>query len=391
MPDQLPDQLPDQMPDQLPDQMPDQGFAQQPAFPPPEDRPAGRRRPEPRMVSLAVGLGVTLAAGAVLFSLPVPYLVETPGPTVDTLGSQDGKELIQIDQEPTHQVTGQLRLTTVGAIGSNPGSLDLFNLVEGYFDGDDAVVPYDLIYPRHTTAEEREAQSAAEMTSSQDAAVAAALEHLGMPVGVEVVEPQTAAAKAVFAAGDELTSINGQPINGFASLKAILGGIEAGGPVEVGLIRDGRAESVTAETSPDGEGGALLGVTVTFKSPVKIEFGVEDIGGPSAGSMFALGIIAKLGPSDLAGGRVIAGTGTVDAEGVIGGIGGIRQKMIGAKRDGAEVFLAPAANCAEVVGNEPPGLQVVKVASLDDAVDALDALRAGSQADLPVCSQADAG
>jgi PDZ domain-containing protein len=357
----------------------------QPSPPPPP--PRVKRRLAPRTVSLVAGFAAAVVAGAVLFSLPVPYILETPGPTFDTLGSVDGEELIQVGQEPSHEVTGQLRLTTVGAYGSDPGSLGLIRLVKGYFSADDAVVPYDLIYPRDSTAEERESQSAAEMTSSQDAASAAALEYLGMRVGVEIDQPQSDSAKSVFKTGDELSSINGDPVDGFASLKRLLDGVEPGAEVEVGVSRDGKPVTVTLETSRASDGRTLLGVTVTFKLPVEIEFGVEDIGGPSAGSMFALGIIDKLGPVDLAAGRVIAGTGTVDADGSIGAIGGIRQKMIGAKRDGAEVFLAPAANCSEVVGHEPSGLEVVKVASLDDAVDALAALRSGDGAGLPRCEK----
>jgi PDZ domain-containing protein len=349
-------------------------------------RPPAKRRLAPRTVSLMVGFGATIVAGAVLFTLPVPYILETPGPTVDTLGSHDGKELIQIDQEPSHEITGELRLTTVGAFGSDPGSLGLAQLVKGYFSASDAIVPYDLIYPRHSTSEEREAQSSAEMTSSQDAATAAALEYLQLGVGVQIGEALSDAASKVFEPGDELVSIDGQPVEGFASLTRLIRGIEPGAEAQVGLIRDGEERTVAAVTGQDADGNTILGVTITFTFPVEIEFGVEDIGGPSAGSMFALGIIDKLGDSDLADGRVIAGTGTVDADGSIGVIGGIRQKMIGAKRDGAEVFLAPAANCGEVTGHEPSGLQVVKVSSLDDAVRALDALKSGGAGRLPGCS-----
>jgi PDZ domain-containing protein len=339
----------------------------------------------PRTISLVAGLVATAVSGAVLFGLPVPYVLETPGPTFDVLGSQDGQEMIQVDRQPSHQVTGELRLTTVGANGSDPGSLSLFQLVEGYFDGDDALVPYDLIYPRESSSAEREAISAAEMTSSQDSATAAALEYLGLSVGVQIAEPQSDAAKQVLEPGDELTSIDGQPVEGFASLKALVDQVGAGEEVEVGLIRQGAARTVRLRTVQGQDGRALLGVTVEFSFPVEVEFGVEDIGGPSAGAMFALGIIDKLGPDDLADGRVIAGTGTVDADGSIGAIGGIRQKMIGARRDGAEVFLAPEANCDEVARHEPAGLRVVAVASLDDAVRALAALRSGEDADLPGC------
>ncbi|MFP1693064.1 YlbL family protein [Gardnerella vaginalis] len=110
---------------------------------------------------------------------------------------------------------------------------------------------------------------------------------------------------------------------------------------------------------------------------VKVKMHIDDIGGPSAGMMYALGILNKLTGVDLAGGKTIAGTGTIDNNGKVGAIGGIRLKMISAKRDGARWFLAPNSNCDEVVGNIPQGLNVVSVKTLDDAYKALEKIKAG--------------
>ena len=108
-----------------------------------------------------------------------------------------------------------------------------------------------------------------------------------------------------------------------------------------------------------------------------MKFSVGDIGGPSAGMMFALGIIDKLTPMNLTGGRFIAGTGEITASGQVQAIGGIQQKMVGARNAGATIFLAPASNCSDVKGAIPAGLQVVKVGTLDQAVTDLEALKAG--------------
>lgn len=110
---------------------------------------------------------------------------------------------------------------------------------------------------------------------------------------------------------------------------------------------------------------------------VKVKMHIDDIGGPSAGMMYALGILNKLTGVDLSGGKTIAGTGTIDNNGKVGAIGGIRLKMISAKRDGARWFLAPNSNCDEVVGNIPQGLNVVSVKTLDDAYKALEKIKAG--------------
>ena len=127
-----------------------------------------------------------------------------------------------------------------------------------------------------------------------------------------------------------------------------------------------------------GKTGARLGIIVAdtcYAPTFTVKIGLNnEIGGPSAGMMFALGIIQELGTTDLTGGRFIAGTGTIDLDGSVGPIGGIQLKMIAARRAGATLFLAPAGNCADVRGNIPKGLTVAKVST---PVRGLD--RAGEQ------------
>ena len=113
---------------------------------------------------------------------------------------------------------------------------------------------------------------------------------------------------------------------------------------------------------------------------------VDQIGGPSAGMMYTLGIIDKLTARDETNGLTIAGTGTIDKEGKVGAIGGIRLKMLGARRDGATWFLAPAANCAEAVGYVPEGLRDVRVSTIDDAYKSLIAIGQGKGDSLPRCT-----
>jgi len=123
---------------------------------------------------------------------------------------------------------------------------------------------------------------------------------------------------------------------------------------------------------------------VSYKFPFKVDINVGEVGGPSAGLMFSLGIYDKLTPGSLTGGKSIAGTGTIDPSGKVGAIGGIEQKMIGAKRAGATIFLTPAGNCADAVRAVPEGLRLVKVETLEGAIKALDALRTGS-GEVPTC------
>ena len=115
----------------------------------------------------------------------------------------------------------------------------------------------------------------------------------------------------------------------------------------------------------------------TYVFPFSVTISVGDIGGPSAGLMFALGIIDKLTPANLTGGQFIAGTGEIEANGTVDPIGGIQQKMAGARAAGATIFLTPAANCPNTVGAVPAGMRLIKVSSLAGAITDLDALKAG--------------
>jgi PDZ domain-containing protein len=130
----------------------------------------------------------------------------------------------------------------------------------------------------------------------------------------------------------------------------------------------------------------MIGILVsgTYDFPIDVDIALDNVGGPSAGLMFALGIVEKLSPADITQGTVFAGTGTIDAQGVIGPIGGIRHKMQGALNDGATWFFAPADNCPDVVGHIPDGLQVIPVATLEDAMMALESIRAGNP--VPGCA-----
>ena len=347
-----------------------------------------KKTPRPwaaRSKTMVFSGAAALVLGTVMFQLPVPYILETPGLAVDTLGAQDGVELVQVDAPARQPATGKLLLTTVGAFGSEPGSLSLVQMIAGYFNSADALIPYDLVYPRGQTSEQREQESADQMVSSQENSTVAALEYLGytVPPLVEVVW-EDGPSVGLLEVGDLLVSIDGEPVKGYSHLIGMLDQLIPGQEVTVGYERSGTQGQALVATT-DAAGRARLGLSVSVDPPVKVEFGVEDIGGPSAGLMFALAIIDKLGEVDLTGGLVVAGTGTIDANGEIGAIGGIRQKMIGASREHATVFLAPADNCDEVIGNVPANLQVIKVTRLDDAVNALIAIGQNPAAQVPTC------
>ncbi|MEH0972723.1 PDZ domain-containing protein [Micromonospora sp. CPCC 205546] len=329
--------------------------------------------------------GVTVLLGALLTALlsigvlgaPIPYVVLGPGPTVDTLGKENGKEVIQVNGRETSTSAGQLRLTTVGV----QPSVKLRSAIQGWFSDDEAVVPRELVYPPGESREEVEERNAEDFKVSQTSAETAALRELGYPVRVVVKNVSADGPAAdVLKSGDVLTSVDGQPVPLAARLTELIRAKPAGTVLEIGYTRAGAA--ATAEvTSREQDGRPRIGVEIEQQQPhpFTLNIDLEDIGGPSAGLMFALGIVDKLTPDDLTGGKVIAGTGTIDDSGQVGPIGGIAQKLVGAKDAGAVAFLVPAANCAEAVRNPQPGLPLLRVGSLDEALTALETLRAGGQ------------
>ncbi|HEX6967340.1 MAG TPA: PDZ domain-containing protein [Micromonosporaceae bacterium] len=329
--------------------------------------------------------GTTVLLGALLTALlsigvlavPVPYVVLVPGPTVDTLGESDGTEVIQVTDGETSTSAGQLRLTTVGV----QSDVKLVSAIAGWFDDEQAVVPAELIYPPGQSKKEVEQRNAEDFRASQTSAETAALRRLGYPVQVVVRDVVAGGpAEGVLRVGDVLTSVNGQSVTSASRLLEMIGTEPAGTELSIGFRRDGVPGTATITTA-EVDGRPRIGVRIEQEQPHPFELKIEldKIGGPSAGLMFALGIVDKLTPEDLTGGKIIAGTGTIDDEGNVGPIGGIPQKLMGAKDAGAEVFLVPVDNCAEAVRNAQPDLLLVKVGSLDEALDALATLRAGGE------------
>ncbi|WP_277208873.1 YlbL family protein [Isoptericola croceus] len=374
------------------------------AYPAPEDL-AGReahggdprlRRgaTSPRAVTLVVSLLATAVIAAVLLVLPTPYAVRTPGPTEDTLGArgQSATEmpLIEIAGAETFPASGELRLTTVSVYGGPGGDVLIGDVLWGWTSPERSVQPVELVFPEPVTQEEQQEQGQAQMISSQESATVAALTALGyeVPTTMTVVAAaQGTGADGMVDPDDVIVAIDGEPLESYPELLTALDAVTPGEDVVLGVERAGEPVDLTITTG-EGDGRALLGVLIdpVYDFPVDVTIRIEDIGGPSAGTMFALGIIDLMTPQDELGGAVVAGTGTMDVDGRVGPIGGIGQKMYGAQRDGAEWFLAPADNCPEVVGHEPEGLEVVSVGTLAEARTAMEAIGAGEGHDLPRCS-----
>ncbi|PVU84000.1 signal protein PDZ [Cellulomonas sp. WB94] len=342
-------------------------------------------------MTLSIAMLVAAVLFAVLAVVPAPYVVSSPGPTRDTLGEQGGTPLISIAGAPTYPSTGQLRLTTVSATGGPGYPSTVLGVVRGWFDGSSAVRPVEELYPPDASKDDVDKANQVQMTSSQENATVAALEELGygVPATLTVAGTTTGSgADGVLLVDDVLVSMDGTALTSFTQLTDTLKATAAGATVHLGVERAGSPTDVDVVTTARTGGGAQLGVLInpTFTPPIDVKIKIDDIGGSSAGTMFALGIIDKLTPEDEVNGNVVAGTGTMDISGEVGPIGGIRQKLVGARRDGATWFLAPADDCAEVVGHVPDGLRVVRIATLHEAREAITAIGAGTADSLPTCT-----
>jgi PDZ domain-containing protein len=329
-----------------------------------------------RGITVLVGaITVAVLAGGVM-AAPVPYVILDPGPTVDTLGEQDGAPVIEITGTETFESQGQLRLTTVGV---DP-EVNLLTAIRAWFDGDEAVVPRELIYPPDQRPEEVEERNQQQFTQSQNSAEVAALRHLGYPAQVvvrEVLEGQPASGR--LQPDDVIVSVDGTEATSVGELQELVTADPAGTSLRIGYVRDSQAGTVEITTAADPRDGRTprIGVAVGHEMdvPFEVTFDLDRIGGPSAGLMFALGIIDMLEPEDLTGGQVIAGTGSIEDNGTVGPIGGLPQKLVAAHEVGATAFLVPAQNCPEAVASAQPEMVLIKVETLADALDGLAALR----------------
>ncbi|MDO4791910.1 MAG: S16 family serine protease [Buchananella hordeovulneris] len=339
-----------------------------------------------------------------------PYVIESPGLTLDVLGEVSGRPVVSVDGLETFQTSGELRMTTVSMRGGPGHHVTYLEVLGGWLDPDSRVIPEEEIFPQGTTQEQVDAQGAAQMVTSQENAMARALTEIGVRVPAKlavVAAAQTSDALGKLEENDQLTFISAPgrervALEYYDTIHSYLSKVEPGTTVTIEYLRDGKpgkVDIVTMAPVNGATGGPLLGasgsrlgiyLTVDMDLPFDVSISVGEVSGPSAGLMFTLALIDKLTPGELTGGKKVAGTGTLGMDATVGPIGGADLKIIGAKRDGAQFFLLPVDNCADVASGTPAGIQVVAVASLSEARQALESISAGDVSSLQTCAQATA-
>jgi PDZ domain-containing protein len=341
-----------------------------------------------RLVTLLIA-GICVLAGLVVAALvPVPYVALTPGPTLNTLGSPAGKPIIQIVGHRTYPTSGNLNLVTVSYTGGPGTDFNIFSALRAWLTPDDAVVPASEIYSSGQTQQQVVQQDTQQMLGSQQDATAAALCYLN--ISYKTVDSVASTVKGTPAAGvlqpgDVITGVDGQLVDCHHDVVTMIRNRKPGAPVTLTISRSGATKTITLPTKVVS-GQAVVGVQLSppkYEFPFTVKINLPAIGGPSAGLMFALGIIDKLSPNSITAGRFIAGTGEIAPTGAVEPIGGIQQKMAGARSAGATIFLTPAANCPNTAGAVPSGLRLVKVSSLAGAISELHAVEQGQP--VPTC------
>ena len=325
---------------------------------------------------------VFIFALLVVAMVPSPYVIERPGQSFNVMSDVSGAPVISSADIDIYPSESRFDILTVSLVGNRDVGPTWLQVLTAWLDPAQSVVPMDEIFPPNLSAEEISAESVAMMATSQQDAVAAALGELGYEVPrviyiSTVYEDAPASGKLI--AGDFIRSVAGVEVVDLDQLKDEIQKSN-GAPIDVVVTRDGSPVSLSVTPELRDESwvfGILVGYSYDF--PVNVELQLGQVGGPSGGMMFALGIIDALTEGSLAGSNHIAGTGTIAASGEVGPIGGIRLKMIAAERSGANLFIGPRDNCSEIVGNIPNDLDVVVVENLDQALAVVNQLQKQSE------------
>jgi Lon-like protease len=307
----------------------------------------------------------------IMWNVELPYLAWSAGPV------SDAADAIEIDGPEIFTPDGELLMLTVLSQDVN-----VFEAVIAGIDPTIDLIAKDRVRPPNESDEEYRTRVLTQMDESQTRAITVALSRLGyemVPRDVIIAEIVVGLpADGVLELGDLVQTVNGQEITRATDVTTALAGLKPGDTVTIGVIRDGSDKDVevTLAARDDDPESPIVGIVVRDLTdpPFPVSIDVGNIGGPSAGMMHALAIIDTLTPGELTHGRVIAGTGTIQFDGTVGNIGGIRQKVAGAEAAGATIILVPAGNYEEALTAHRNGIEIVPVATLEEAVAYLEGL-----------------
>lgn len=331
-------------------------------------------------VILLTGLVSIEAIPGTSIALTVPYAAEGPGPTFNTLGEVEGEEVVAVSGTKTDDVAGNLNMTTV----SVRSGMTLPQALGRWLTTGDTLVPLEQVFPPNQSPDEVRELNEIAFSSSEAAATVAAMNYLGLPLQVEVAEVLNGVvAEGIVEPGDVILAVDGTRVEEPGQIRQEVLSKGPGDTVTLDIRRGEEEKSFEVQLGehPEDASMGFLGITMSSASAtgVQVDYNLEDIGGPSAGMMFSLAVVDKLSPGELNGGRFVAGTGTIAEDGAVGPIGGIVHKVAAAEEIGAEVFLSPAANCAEATSRDHGDMTVLKVDTLQQAIEQMEAFASGGE------------
>ena len=394
---------------------------------------AARRKAERASKRAASGLrGLPALSGLSCFALiagalfaPSAFVADSPGPLFNVLGEHQNEQIISVDGKDSKVRSGELNMTTVSVAGGPYTQMTGIEAITSWLHQapngtgyDQRVVPTEALYP-HVSSEEAQSASGAQMADSQTQAQVAAARYMNMPVtekamvaGIRSGSP----AEGKLGVRDRILRVGDTEIT---SLTEVSSAVQASEGKEITVRVQRGEEQKDFKLTPvqmTGKNSAgeditrwVIGVELAqeYDLPFKTTYSLDGIGGPSAGLMLTLGTIQKVGDKNLllpdgteGNKNIIAGTGTINAEGKVGPIGGIRFKIRASAAHGVPYFLAPKGNCDEVKsvakrdpqaltyfvdGKAAGQIRVIPVETVSDAVTALDAIREGNVDSLPTC------
>lgn len=333
------------------------------------------------IISSAVFLGLVMVVAFV----PIPYVAWSPGRTVNVAGSNDqSAPAIKVDGLPTYPINGELRMTTV-SVTSVDSQLGLLQALLNHQRSRHDVLPRKVVYPPGKSVTQVKAEEVRMMDDSQSYAVIAALRAAGQPVyelpRVNAVSLSGPSANRL-QPGDLILKVDGASVQTINTVGEAIRTHRVGAPVVFTVLRNEKTETETVTTvaSPTNAQQPVVGIELGlgYRYAPKVTYGINpNIVGPSAGVVFALAIYDLITPEDLLDGRKVAGTGEITPEGNVKAIGGLHEKIAGAEKAGAQVFLVPAENCKNLQGVKTK-MELVKVATLRDAITGLQKLKSSS-------------
>jgi Lon-like protease len=313
---------------------------------------------------------VAFAAGWV----PLPYFALGPGPAREVV------PLIHVDGAPTYGSSGRLVMTTVRF-----RQVTALGAMVAWVNPEQVVVDEETLYPPGLSPSEEEERAISQMDQSKIDAAAVALSEVtayprdhGAGALVEFVGTDCPADGQLFP-GDQILRIAGERVDSRREASRLIDTVPADEPIEFSVRAGGDVHDVRVTRGPcPGVDDPVIGIVLVDSFPFGITIESGDVGGPSAGLMWAVGLYDLLTPGDLTGGRTIAGTGAIDLDGNVGPIGEILDKVVAARDANANVMLVPRANFSELRDVDTGDLTLIPVTTFDEAIEALSSSEAAT-------------